>query len=298
MVALNHLYERTAQIVHLSDHERFMFMTNPVWLGYPLANNILSRMENTMNYPIRPRVECLLVVGEPNCGKTSIANQFHKEHGATYVDDNNDPHFPVVLVEAPGKPSVDGIYLAILDALLVEDASRGSSKKLEDQVLHLMRIRHARILLIDEIHCLYACSKLLQQQMMNVLKSLCNKLSIPIVGFGTVDALNILHHDAQHASRFNVMKLESWKANTEFQTFLRRFEGTLPLRKPSNLASPSMAQAIYACTDGVTGAVKSLLVSCAQQAIQKKSEQITIDDINEIKTYLVTADDGTTRVLF
>ena len=137
-----------------------------------------------------------------------------------------------------------------------------------------------------------------QRQIMNHIKSLCNTLAIPIVGFGTDDALNIIHHDPQHERRFGLAKLHAWQANADFQQFLANFESVLPLRKKSDLYQEDISKAIWVCTDGRTGAVKHLLVACAQDAIQKGTERITLEDINEYKHYLNTDENGIWDVRF
>lgn len=291
MVNYDHLHSKTKEVINKSDHERLMFMSQPVWLNYDNANILLERMERIMKYPIYPRVESLLVIGESNSGKTSIANQFFKLHGETYIDEFDEPHMPVLLFDAPANPDPDLVYLKILETLLVEDGSRGKKGRLEKQATDVMKRRHVKMLIIDEIHNLYACATVKQRQIMNHIKSLCNSLKIPIVAFGTEDALNILHHDKQHQARFGVAELPSWGPNSSLQQFLVNFESILPLRKKSSLYQEDMSKAIWACTKGSTGAIKHLLVACAQNAIQEGTEQITLKDINEYKKYLTEKPD-------
>ena len=67
------------------------------------------------------------------------------------------------------------------------------------------------MLIIDEFHSLLVGTPRLQRQVMNATKMLCNELQIPIVGVGTKDAIRVLHTYPQHASRFDVAELPTWK---------------------------------------------------------------------------------------
>ncbi len=94
------------------------------------------------------------------------------------------------------------------------------------------------------------------------------------MGVGTVDAVQILHLDPQHASRFDVIKLENWKLNPDFQRLLKAFEAVLPLKRPSGLFKHEIAQLIHSISGGNTGNVHDLLVECAREAITSGKECI------------------------
>ena len=123
-----------------------------------------------------------------------------------------------------------------------------------------------------------------QREVMNVIKLMCNELAIPIVGVGTSEAVRVLHHDAQHSSRFDIAKLPRWELNQDFQRFLAGLELILPLRKPSKIHRAEIAQAIHLATAGILGDVHRLLVECSIQAIRSSTETIT-KDIIESKTW-------------
>ena len=288
---LEHLRPEVQEVALKSEHERMLFVSKPVWLGYNTANQILDRMCHIMKYPTKPRIANMLVIGEPNSGKTSIANRFTSLHGNNFVNDLDEPNVPVVLINAPSNPDADLIDLAILEKLLIPNCSRGKKGVLTQQTLNSLKNLNVKILLIDEIHNLFACSAMQQRKIMNHIKNLCNTVEIPIVAFGTEDALNILHHDKQHRDRFGVAKLDSWNPNKDFQSFIATFESILPLRKASKLSSPEKIKLIWMCTKGSTGAVKQLLIECAHQSIQNGQEAITVDQLKERHEFLQSEHD-------
>jgi hypothetical protein len=149
--------------------------------------------------------------------------------------------------------------------------------------MHLLRECHVKMLILDEIHNLLAGTAIKQRLIMNMLKTLGNELLIPLIGVGTQDAAQILHHDPQHASRFDVIDLPKWELNKEFRSLLKSFEARLPLKNPSELYSREKATLLYSISSGNLGDLHRLLIECTTTAIESGSEEITLEIINQHK---------------
>jgi hypothetical protein len=115
------------------------------------------------------------------------------------------------------------------------------------------------------------------------LKYLCNELAIPIVGVGTREAVQVLHTDPQHASRFDVITLPTWELTKEFQRILVGFEKVLPLKKSSRLHEPDLATLLHAICQGNLGDLHRLLVECAKVAIKNGQECIDLSIVEKMK---------------
>ncbi|EPJ77225.1 transposition helper protein [Pseudomonas sp. CFII64] len=270
----SHLHSDFRPVLLLSDRERIRFMGEPRWIGYPTAHNVLDTLESLFDAPKRPRMPNLLIVGDSNNGKTTIVRQFIKNHGEGYVDENSEPVRPVILAEAPPSAEEKDLYVSILEAFWMPYRPTDSKLALRYQVIHTLRELKVRMLIIDEIHSMLTGSAVKQREVMNALKKLCNELAIPIIGVGTPDAVQILHLDPQHASRFDVVKLGIWKLNADFQRLLKAFEAVLPLKQPSGLFKPELAQIIHSISGGNIGDLHGLLVECAKEAILSGKECI------------------------
>lgn len=94
---------------------------------------------------------------------------------------------------------------------------------------------------------------------MNAIKYLCNETQIPVVGFGTEEAVRVLYTDPQHVSRFRVVNLPLWQLDKEFQAMVNKFEKVLPLKLPSRLAEPATVKYLHDITEGNLGNLRSLL---------------------------------------
>lgn len=259
--------------------ERITFMNEPRWIGYSMANQVVETLRGLMEKPVRPRMPNLLLVGEPNNGKTTIVRRFFDLHGQGYMNEESESVKPVVLAEAPPSADEKSFYISVLERFWAPYRATDPVPKLRYQVVHQLRACHTRVLIIDEFHSLLTGTPIKQREVMNAIKFLCNELMIPIVGVGTREAVQVLHTDPQHASRFDVVSLPLWTLGKDFQKLLASFEKTLPLREPSHLSQPELAQTLYAICGGNLGDLHRLLVECATDAIMSKAERIDLDTI-------------------
>lgn len=274
MNGYEHIHPDFRHVLGFPARERIAFMDHPRWIGYPVSNHIMETMRGLMEKPVRPRMPNLLIVGEPNNGKTTIVRRFMELHGQGYVNEDADPVKPVILTEAPPSADEKGFYISILERFWAPYRATDPVAKLRYQTIHQLRACSTRLLIIDEFHSLLTGSAIKQREVMNTIKLVCNELMIPIVGVGTRDAVRVLHTDPQHASRFDVITLPLWDLNQEFQKMLASFEKTLPLKKPSRLQQPELATTLHAISGGNLGNLQRLLVECAAEAILSGKEQI------------------------
>lgn len=276
----SHIDPAFRHILGFSDKDRIHFMDYPRWVNYPVADKILTTLRELMDKPKKTRMSNLLIVGPPNNGKTTIVQRFRELYGQNSVNENEEPVIPVLVAEAPPSADEKALYVSILERFQTPYRASDPASKLRYQVIHLFRYCHVRLLIIDEFHSLLTGSAIKQREVMNAIKLMCNELSIPIIGVGTREAVRVLHTDPQHASRFDIISVPLWTASADFQRLLASFETILPLKKPSNLRSKELAARIFAISEGNIGNVHRLLVECATAAIQKGTEQITLDIID------------------
>lgn len=270
-----HIHPEFRDVMSFPDEHRLAFLDRPRWIGYERAQLALDTLQALMNKPRQPRMPNLLIVGDPNNGKTTLIQRFKTLCGEGYVDENADPVKPIIVAEAPPSADEKGLYISILERFWAPYRASAPSAQLRYQVIHQLRECHVRILVIDEFHSLLTGSPVKQREVMNSIKLLCNEVGIPIVGVGTRDAVRVLHTDPQHSSRFDVFPLPVWELNPEFQRLLAGFERVLPLKKPSGLSMPEIATMAHAISGGNLGDLHRLLGACAQVAITTGEERIT-----------------------
>lgn len=274
MSPFNHIHPDFRHIAQLSNAERIEFLYQPRWIGYKAAQVAMDTLQGLMQRPVQPRMPNLLIVSEPNNGKTTIVRRFRDLCGEGYVNEEADPVKPIILAESPPSADEKGLYISLLERFFATYRASDPVAKLRYQVIDLFRSCHVKILIIDELHSLLTGSAVKQREVMNAIKLLCNELMIPIVGVGTREAVRVLHTDPQHASRFDVMTLPLWDLNKEFQQLLSGFEKVLPLHEPSLLYKPELATLLHSISEGSIGNLHRLIIECAKEAIESGAEKI------------------------
>lgn len=278
---LSHIHESFRHIAKLTKEERLNFLWQPRWIGYPNANRVMKILADLLRRPKQIRAQGLLLIGEPNQGKTTLIKRFAEKYGEPYIDDNDDAVMPVVYISSPSENSGKYFYIQILEYFKAPYKTSNSSVVLGFQAINLLRYHKVQMLIIDEVHSLLSGTAREQRLMMNTIKYLCNELCIPMILVGTKDAVRVLHTDPQHASRFDVLELETFSNNSDFRKMIGSFLITLPLKKPSNILTPSALNAIHSISGGNLGNIKRLLIECATTAIERDIECITEELIKE-----------------
>lgn len=126
-----------------------------------------------------------------------------------------------------------------------------------------------RMLMIDELHNLAKLGPRAQRDKLILLKSLSNRLRLPIVAAGTPEAEAAIKTDEQTANRFEPFVLPRWRLNQEFRSFVASYERLLPLPEPSNLADEGPLTAIFNIAQGTIGKAVWVLQEATEAAIKR-----------------------------
>jgi hypothetical protein len=278
-----HLNEHTRQQIELSDQKRIFAIKEGVWIPYPRAKAVLALMEEILEYPRIDRMPNMLLVGASNNGKTNILHHFERKHKPNPNPEGEYAVIPVLFVEAPKKPDMNDLYNRILTAVWKPYSIRARDSEKEREVIKVLHNIQLKVLLIDEIQHLIAGGQTKQREARNGIKSLSNELKISIVCTGVSEAFNAFNTDEQLANRFEPEFLPKWNMNNEYGDLLASFERRLPLKKPSNLRDPAIAQKILWMSEGILGEIHEVLKRSAIEAIKEGSEQITLNNIAKIR---------------
>lgn len=270
----SHLLAKAAAYLDRPDEERINYIRSPRWIGYDAANSILERLESLLTHPKTHRMPNLLIVGNTNNGKTMLVKRFCSRHPPEDNKEGQSFVVPVLFVQAPPVPDEGRFYNAILDLLFAPYKPSDRVDRKQFQSIKLMREVGLRMLIIDEVQHILAGNLTRQRTFLNVIKFLGNELEIPIVGVGTKDAFRALQTDTQLANRFDHAKLPRWKNGDDFIRLLMTFEQMLPLRQPSMLDEPALADRIYSMSEGYIGEISRLLVEAAVAAVKTGREVI------------------------
>lgn len=291
------LTEETKKILGGSDEERIKYINEEYWIDYPIAQNILEKMEDIYNFGYgKTRYISILLVGGSNNGKTSLLQQFLEKHPpydynidgeqpAWITDDFFDKYTgigrPVLYVISPTEPSESRLYSIILEQLNIPYKTRDSLDVKAKLVEYYLKALNVRVLIIDEIHNILNGSPARQKQIMSAIRDLSSKLTMPVILAGVKEALRAVNTEDQISSRYRPEYLTKWKMDKDYISLLATTISKLPLKKQSTIINKDDAQEILELCNGYIGEIVNLIKAAAVYAIKTGSERVTIKEIKE-----------------
>jgi Cdc6-like AAA superfamily ATPase len=279
----SHLHASIRPLAEENNESRIRRIRTDRWITYGRAEAALAAMDDLLSFPKRTRMPNLLLVGPTNNGKTMIVEKFRRsrppiEARATAEGAAN---VPVLKVQMPAGPDEPRFFAAILNELGFPHRYVDRLSKRQDAAVRMLRETGVRILVIDEVYNLLSGSRVQQRRLLNLLRWLGNELQIPLVAVGTAEALHAVQSDDQLANRFEPTGLPPWRHGEEYQQLLSTLEAVLPLRRPSQLAEPMLAEKILSAAEGILGEVVSIVTRAAVRAVTTGAEAITAKLIDE-----------------
>ena len=277
-----HLFPQFRAMADAPREQRIQRIRMDRWLGYARAEAALSAMEDLLSFPKRTRMPNLLLVGPTNNGKTMIVEKFRRAHLPSAETGCGAVAVPVLKVQMPPAPDERRFFSAVLEALGAPDRSNDRLPAKQDMAMRMLRATGVRMLVIDEVHNILSGARDQQRRFLNLLRWLGNELQIPLVAVGTAEALRAIQSDDQLANRFTPFSLPPWANGPEYSRLLNTLEAMLPLREPSRLEEPAMAQKLLSASEGILGEVINLVTTAAVAAVSSGAERITIEDLDDI----------------
>ena len=279
---MEHLSQNARQCLELSNEDRINYIRKERWIGYSTAKAVVNQLEDLLNYPKRSRMPNLLLIGDTNNGKTTIAKYFASKFPSFIEAPEKSIVCPVLYVQAPPVADEARFYSAIIQRYAAPYRTSDRVEKKMNQALTLMQKTQVKMLMIDEFHHILAGNSNKQRAMLNVIKYIGNELMIPVVGIGTKDAFVAIQSDPQLSNRFDHAYLPRWRYDKEFASLIASLEHILPLKNRSNLGDEKKAQKILALTDGAFGEIYRLLTELAVYGVTSGEELISLDNLDKI----------------
>jgi hypothetical protein len=280
MSDLAHLAADYRERATWADKERIAWIRMDRWLGFPKAETVRKTLDAMLRYPPRTRMPCLLIYGQTGMGKSRIVERFEAENPRGFNDTTGTATIPVVAVQLPPQPTDGEFYGEVLEKLGAGFAGRGDVQRARQLTRRIMGQVGARMLILDEINHMLACTPRQQRVFLNTLRYLANDLQIPLVCTGNHEARAALLTDAALAERFDAVELVRWKNDEPFRLLMVTLAAILPLRKPSQLEEERCRTAILDLSEGNTGRIFRLVETLAVRAIENGTERIEVSDLD------------------
>jgi hypothetical protein len=281
-VEYSHLSADVAELLATASvEERLRFISRDRFINHRRAEEILNDLETVFRSEKAVRPAGRMLIGRPLMGKSTIIDEFVRNHRASDDPDAESVICPVISVQYPDKGS-HGIYPEILRALNVKASALKSVTEMRARCYELLDMVHCQMIIIDEFHNINAGTQNQRAEGINGIKFLMNDLRRPVVVAGTESCAAAVREDEQFQMRLYPLKLDPFKNDDDFSELLAGFELLIPLKKPSYLYEPALQDIIYRLTLGFTGHVSDLLNKAASIAIQQEAEMITPEIIEAV----------------
>jgi hypothetical protein len=283
MVKLAHATGRRSTVsktpAHAPDRDAARALWVDRWVSYPRAEQILSRLDDLLCLPARVRMQNMLIHGTSGAGKSMIIEKFIRDHRT--ASDRREQARPIVSMQMPPLPTLRSFFSELLRSLECTVIIGSRISELEHDALRQLKRANPKLIAIDEIHHLLACTPREQRAALNVLKFLSNELRVSIAALGTSEALHVMRTDPQIASRFESHALPAWIANEDLRRFLAGFLQQLDV-DPNDIVNSRVAiDYVLELTSGVTGRMVELLRLSARCALRHQSRALSIEILQE-----------------
>ena len=208
-----------------------------------------------------------------------ILEKFIRDHRAEFA--RHSLSRPIVGMQMPPIPTLRSFFSEVLRALDCTVTIGSRLSELKHDALRQLEKAQPRIIAIDELHHLLACTPREQCAALNVLKFISNEFRVSLVALGTSDALHVMRTDLQIASRFESCALAPWTATEELRSFVAGFTRQLNFDPGDVLGGPVGINYILELTNGVTGRIVEMLRLCAKFAFRKGIRSLDMDSLQK-----------------
>lgn len=262
-----------------SKEQRINRILSDRWVHYPQGDLTLSYLSELLRGARRTRMPSLLVIGEPDVGKTTIMKKFMRSHPASFDQKSGRSTMEVLGLEAPPEADEGRLYASILTAA-GSPFGRGRMIDLEYSVHEQLRRLGTRLLVIDECNNLIIGGAKAQRKTMAALRRLCNQLDLSMACFGTREALNAFTSDPQIEGRAVPHILARLHNDDDWATIVKAVIAWFPLEQPSEVDA-AFIKRVFDLSSGCPGKMFRLLNMCAVYAIDAGIERITLEMLHE-----------------
>jgi len=254
----------------------------PCWIDYPAATAGLEKLRSIYRHPRTKRPPCLLIVGLPNSGKTSLVKEFEREVTPARSDEDELDWAPVLYVQAPPTADASALYLSILRRIGAPEEFSGRVPKLQDQTLRLLEKLRTRVLIVDELAYMLSGTASQRSVYSNVVRHLSNELEISIVGVGTKKLLRTFQTDQQSGSRFEPLFIPRWKMGQDYFEFIVQICLRAGLKPDGAFTDKAFIERIFRMSEGLTGETWKLMCLVIENAVRNDKKTVSPDMLKKV----------------
>lgn len=278
--AFKHLAPGAREALAKPIAERIAYMQRDHWMRYGRADAILAQMEAIAAHPRVGRMPCMMLVGEPNNGKSSIMRRFAKKHPP--LDSDKGLKVPVLQLDDLKDADERGLYNGIIDRFGFPNNPSKQLATLEYKAYQLLAEYEVQVMMLDEFNVFAEATPSKQRKLLNILKVMSNRRQMSFICAGTSDAFSLMQKDQQFSSRFRPEVLRPWTDIDEWRRLMAGFEQLIPLPEASGISEERFARKLMVTAEYTIGDGWELLKKMGEHAIRKQAPRLTIELVDQM----------------
>lgn len=177
----------------------------------------------------------------------------------------------MLVVELAGRPNERRLFAQILPVLGAPQNPRATIVELERTTVRLLDDLGVQVLVLDEIHNVFAASWREQRVVLNTLRYLSNELKLSLVCFGIMEARQAINGDVQAIGATLRLHLIAAVDSGQRVRATRPSHRAQPALKEPSVLTVKGLRRILLVSDGVSARIFRMLNDVAIEAIERAS---------------------------
>ena len=274
-----HLSQYAVDLLDSTPQERIHSIRQGRFIEYGAVRQILSWVERRMDAPRTERSRYLIISAEAGAGKTSIL-EYLQRCFSDAPDQSGPPYRPIIRCCIGPQPGIGSLQRTLLEGLGDLTPEWRQSSHRNACIKRRLQDLQTRILCFDEAEHLLNMPPHHRSALQDWIRWVSNDAQVDVIYAGAHAVEFLAPGDPYLINRVDLVELPRWTVGADLGSFLRAFERSLPLRRPSRLWGLPMQRALINESrglhtgGGITYGIVQIIEAAAITAIATKREQI------------------------
>lgn len=277
-----HLCAAARAVVDKDNKTRIAFINQDYWIWAPKTKQIVARVQELVPIVGQTRPECVMVIADPNMGKSTIIKKIMSKNPQSWKTDNEGRHryCPVISANVPGNPTEKTLRERIAEGIVSNSILIETYGKSGEKLYNQLALCGVSVVAFDNCQRFYNAGTKTQRTLRDMFCDLTDH-GIHLAVFGSNPMVSWIKGNDHLWSRFvDEIRIKPFSDDNAHRRVLDAIEMILPLHEPSKLRDHS--DLLYSGSNGRFGKIVRIARKCAIEAVSSSARSITRDMLANI----------------